>query len=73
MHHNREKYRETLLLMYRTYTSAETIINSTVPSAVLEESFEHKKQIAVILKRWKETHPQDFVDIGHPTSCWRTT
>ena len=36
-----------------------------VPSAVLEESLKRKKQIAVILKQWMETYPQDFVDVGY--------
>ena len=31
----------------------------------LEESFELKKHIAVILKQWTETYPQDFVDVGY--------
>ena len=69
MHHNHEqKYHEIFLLMSHIYTSAETIISHIVPSAVLEESFDRKKQIAAIIKQSMETYPQGFVDIGpaHP-------
>ena len=62
------------MLMYGTYTSAETITSYIVPSAVLEESFERKKQIAVIHKQWMETYLHDFVDIDlGPARSWRTT
>ena len=69
MRHNYEKKcRETVMLMYGTYTSAESITSNIVPSPVLDESFEHKKQITVILKQWMETYPPDFVviDPAHP-------
>ena len=59
MHHNNEqKHRKIFLLMYGTYTSAETITSYIVPSPVHEESIVSKKQIAVILKQLMETYPK---------------
>ncbi|KAL7716921.1 Guanine nucleotide exchange factor [Entamoeba marina] len=54
------KYREIFLLMYRLYTTPECVMSYLVHRPSVDETYDKKKQILVVLKQWIQTYPNDF-------------
>ncbi|KAL7720631.1 Guanine nucleotide exchange factor [Entamoeba marina] len=54
------KYREIFLLMYRLYTTPECVMSYLIHRPSVDETYDKKKQILVVLKQWIQTYPNDF-------------